>query len=75
VRVDTSGLSWFGQYKALLAAEGMRLIYSHRSACSRDYKYIERGEVPKSLELIEASANAKRLEENYLVFVCLLEEL
>jgi hypothetical protein len=34
-----------------------------RGACSRDYKLSERGEVPKSLELIEASANTERQEK------------
>jgi hypothetical protein len=33
----------------------------HLSACSRDYKHNGRGEVPKSLELIEASVNILRL--------------
>jgi hypothetical protein len=40
-----------------------------------DYKHGGRGEVPKSLELIEASANTERLEENYQVFAYPLEEL
>jgi hypothetical protein len=46
-----------------------------RGACNREYKHDGRGEVSKSLELIEASANTERLEENYQVFVCPLEEL
>jgi hypothetical protein len=33
-----------------------------------DYKPSERGKVPKSLELIEASVNTEGLEENYQVF-------
>jgi hypothetical protein len=33
-----------------------------------DYKHSGRGEVPKSLELIEASANNVILDKNYQVF-------
>jgi hypothetical protein len=69
VQVDTSCLSWFGQCNALLLEKGgWGLYYSHESACSRSYKHDSRGGVPKSLELIEASANIERLGENYWVF-------
>jgi hypothetical protein len=44
-------------------------------ACSRDYKHSGRGEVPKSLELIEASANIERLEGKLLSVRLPLEEL
>jgi hypothetical protein len=50
---------------------GWGLYYSHQDARSRDYKHSGRGEVPKSLELIEA----KDWVENYWVFACLLEGL
>jgi hypothetical protein len=45
--------------KPYFQQRGMRLIFSHRGACSRDYKHGGRGEVPNSLELIEANANIK----------------
>jgi hypothetical protein len=51
---------------------GWGLYYSHWDACSRDYKYDGRGEVPKSLELIEASANIKRLSGELTVRLCVL---
>jgi hypothetical protein len=51
-------LSWFGQHKALLLAEGDD-AYITRNMVSvvGVYKHGGRGEVPKSLEMIEASAN------------------
>jgi hypothetical protein len=63
VRVDTNGLSWFGQCKTLLPAEGMSLILLAPGClqCSRDYKHSRRGEVPKALKLIDTSANTERL--------------
>jgi hypothetical protein len=36
---------------------GCVLYYSYLSACSREYKLVGRGKDPKSLRLIEASAN------------------
>jgi hypothetical protein len=55
---------------------GWGLYYSHRGACSRDYKHNGRGEVPKSLELIEASANTETLGGKLLsVHPCPVEEL
>jgi hypothetical protein len=76
VRVDTSDLSWFGQGKALVPSEvGWGLYYSHRGAYIRDYKHIGRGEVPKSLEPIEASANTERLGGKLMSVRLPLEEL
>jgi hypothetical protein len=58
--VDTSGLSWFGLWKALLPAEeGWCLNYSHQSARNRGYRHSGRGEDPKPQEVIEASANTE----------------
>jgi hypothetical protein len=60
MRVDTSDLSWFGQCKALLPAEGAEAYITRgRGACSRGYKLSRREKVPKSLELIEACANTE----------------
>jgi hypothetical protein len=47
---------------------GWSLYYSYRGVYSMDYKHSGRGEVPKSLELIEASANNVILDKNYQVF-------
>jgi hypothetical protein len=44
----------------------------HLSAYSREYKLNERGKDPKSLRLIEASANIVG-GENHEVFACLPE--
>jgi hypothetical protein len=51
-------LSWFGQHKALLPAEGDD-AYITRTVVPvvGVYKHDRRGEVPKSLEMIEAGAN------------------
>jgi hypothetical protein len=58
MQVDTSRLSWFGREKVLLLTKGeWDLYYLHLSACSREYKLTGRGKDPKSLGLIEASAN------------------
>jgi hypothetical protein len=76
VRVDTSGLSWFGQCEALPPAEGgCGLYYSDRGACSRDYKHSGREEVSKSVELIEASVNTERFGGKLLSVRLPLEEL
>jgi hypothetical protein len=48
---------------------GWALCYSHRAASSRDYKHGGRGEVSKSLVLVEASANIEDWVEKW-VFVC-----
>jgi hypothetical protein len=51
-------LSLFRKYKALLLVEGGRdLYYLHISAWSREYKLSGIEKDPKSLGLIEASAN------------------
>jgi hypothetical protein len=62
-------LSWFGQHKILLPAE----TYITRTVVSvvGVYKHSGRGEVPKSLEMIETSANIwDRVEEWAFVYVC-----
>jgi hypothetical protein len=65
-----------GNVKPYFQAErGCDLYYSHLSACSKDYKHSGRGEVSKSLELIEASANIERLGGKLLSVRLPLEEL
>jgi hypothetical protein len=54
---------------------GMKLILLASRCRSREYKHDGRGEISKSLELIEASANTETLERNYQVSVHPLEEL
>jgi hypothetical protein len=49
---------------------GWSLYYSHQGACSRDYKPSEIGEVHKSLEQIDVSANTERQEETTKCFTC-----
>ena len=51
-------LSWFGQHKALLPVEGDEYYITRTVVLVVGvYKHNGRGEVPKSLEMIEASAN------------------
>jgi hypothetical protein len=58
VRVDTSNLSWFGQHKALLPVEGDgAYITRTKVPIVGVYKHSGRGDVPKSLKMIEARAN------------------
>jgi hypothetical protein len=45
----------------------------HLSVCSREYKLIERGEDPKSLRLIEATANIVVEVRTVKCSPCLLE--
>ena len=62
VRVDTSDLSWFRQRVTLLPAKGDEVYITRIEVpVVGVYKHSGRGEVPKSLELIEASANILRL--------------
>jgi hypothetical protein len=50
--------------------EGWDLYYLHLSACSREYKTSGRGKDPKSVELIETSANTVVEEKKCEVFAC-----
>jgi hypothetical protein len=71
--------SWHKQFILVRAMQsptysrgGWGLYYSHWGACSRDYKHGGKGEVPKSLELIEASVNIKSLSGELSVRLCVL---
>ena len=69
MRVDTSDLSWFGQYEALLPAEGDEAYITRTEVLAIGITSLPgEGKPPKSLELIEVSANTERQEKTTKYF-------
>jgi hypothetical protein len=62
-------LFWFGQHKALLPAEDKAYITRTEVPVVGVYRHSGRGEVPKSLEMTEASVNIWNKVEEW-TFVC-----